>query len=521
MVLPIVIAGSVFLLIVLALCMYVKATPAVAYIISGLRKQPRILIGKGTVRIPILERLDKLFLGQVTVDVKTSVPVPTHDYIDVMVDAVCKLQVDVNQIQLAARNFLNMSERAMAEQVKDSLEGNMREVIGAINLQNLITDRDAFSDQIQKKAAADMSKLGLNVISCNIQNIQDKNGLIENLGADNTYKIRKEAAITKANAERDIKVAQALAAQESNNAQVASETVIAEKQNELAIKKADLKKASDIKKAEADAAYAIQEQEQLKTVNVAKVEAEAAKQIRAKERQKEINVAAVEADVAKAMKEQELREQEIAIRQKQLEAEVNKQAEADKFQKETNAAAELEQRKRRAEAEAYEAEQKARAIKAKAEADLFAAEQEANGIKAKGIAEATAKQAVLMAEAEGIRAKGMAEAEAMEKKAEAYQKSEFAKLEMLTELQKAVLPAIAENIAKPMGNIDSINVYGTSGTEASGVAANVPTVMRQTFDVMKSATGVDMVDLVNAHSIHAQTDRNVNIEGDGLAVVTK
>ena len=49
------------------------------------------------------------------------------------------------------------------------------------------------------------------MISCNIQNITDNEGLIKNLGADNTFKIRKDAAITKAMAERDIAIAEAKA----------------------------------------------------------------------------------------------------------------------------------------------------------------------------------------------------------------------------------------------------------------------------------------------------------------------
>ena len=147
-VIPIVLLG------VALLAMYVKAPPSVAYILSGLRKEPRVLIGTGGFKVPIIERLDKTFLGQISVDVKTSMPVPTHDFIDVMVDAVCKVRAlpTPEGIRLAAKNFLNMTADEIARSVKDSLEGNMREVIGAISLQGLVTDRDAFSDQIQQKA---------------------------------------------------------------------------------------------------------------------------------------------------------------------------------------------------------------------------------------------------------------------------------------------------------------------------------------------------------------------------------
>lgn len=489
---------------VVLLAMYVKAPPSVAYILSGLRKEPRVLIGTGGFKVPIIERLDKVFLGQTTVDVKTSMPVPTHDFIDVMVDAVCKVRVipDPAGIRLAAKNFLNMTAEDIAKSVKDSLEGNMREVIGAISLQGLVTDRDAFSDQIQQKAAKDMAKLGLEVISCNIQNITDQKGLIEGLGADNTYKIRKDAAITKANAEKDIQIAESEAKKAANDVRVKAETEIAERNNELAIRQADLKRESDTKKAEADAAYEIQKQEQQKTVNEKTVDAK----------------------IAQTKREQILADEQVKVTENKLRAEVNAQsdaqkysievdAQARKFKMETDAQAELERQKRDAEAKAYMAEQEAKAVKAKADAAKYAALQEAAGIEAKGKAEAAAKQAVLEAEAEGIRAKGNAEAEAMDKKAEAYKRSDFARLEMVLEMQKAVLPQMAENVAKPMSQIGDVTIYGTSGNEMSGLSNNVPTVMKQTFDLVKDATGVDMSNIVMANSLDAKVNKNINLNG--------
>jgi flotillin len=499
-----IILGVIVLLVVLLLTMYVKAPPSESYILSGLKKTSRLLIGTGGFKVPIIERLDKLFLGEVSVDVKTSMPVPTHDFIDVMVDAVCKVRVNpsTNDIHLASKNYLNMDSKQIAYSIKDSLEGNMREVIGAISLQGLVTDRDAFSDQIQQKAAKDMAKLGLEILSCNIQNITDQKGLIEGLGADNTYKIRKDAAITKANAEKEIAIAESDAEKAANDVRVKNETEIAERNNELAIKQADLKKISDTKKAEADAAYLIQKQEQMKTINVKTVDAE----------------------IEKTKREQILAEEQVKVTENELRATVNAKADAAKYQTEinakarkfemeTDAQAELEQKKREAEAKAYMAEQEAKALKAKADAAKYAALQEAAGIEAKGKAEAAATQAKLSAEAEGIRAKGDAEAEAMDKKAEAFKKSEFAKLEMVLEMQKTVLPQVAESVARPMSQIGDVTIYGTTGSEVSGVSQNVPAVMKQSFDIVKDVTGVDMADVMRASTIDAKTNHNIVVEG--------
>lgn len=496
-----VIAVVLILLVICGFAMYVKAPPSYAYILSGIRKAPRVLVGTGGFKVPILERLDKVFLGQVTVDVKTSVPVPTHDFIDVMVDAVCKVRAlpTPEGTRLAAKNFLNMEPKAIAAEIQDSLEGNMREVVGAISLQNLVTDRDAFSDQIQKKANTDMEKLGLEILSCNIQNITDQKGLIEGLGADNTYKIRKDASITKANSEKEIAIAEQNAKKEANDVRVKTETEIAERNNELAIKQADLKTISDTKKAEADAAYEIQKQEQLKTIN-----------------QK-----TVDAQIEQTKREQILSEEKIKITENELKAQINAKADAGKYQTEVNAQADLEQKKREAEAKTYMAEQEAKAVRAKADADMYAAQQQATAIEAKGKAEAAATKAKLEAEAAGILAKGNAEAEAMEKKAEAYKKSDYAKLEMITKMAEAVLPSMAQHIAEPMGNIDKVNIYGSNGSDVSGMSDNVPVIMRKTMDTLSDATGVDMKDILKSQTIQAKTDKNLNIDGNPVVQVKK
>ena len=240
----------VILVIIIITQGYVKAPPDHAYIISGLRKQPRVLIGRAGIKIPFFEQLDKLYLGQITVDIKTDEYIPTNDFINVMVDAVAKIRVadDDERMKLAMRNFLNKEPANIAADLQDSLQGNMREIIGTLTLRAINTDRDSFSDQVMIKASKDMEKLGIDILSCNIQNVTDEHGLIQDLGMDNTSKIRKDASIAKAEAERDIAIAQAAADNAANDARVAAETEIAQKNNELAIKKAELQKASDTKK---------------------------------------------------------------------------------------------------------------------------------------------------------------------------------------------------------------------------------------------------------------------------------
>ena len=252
-------AAVCVLLAVIVFISYVKAPPSNAYIISGLSKEPRVLIGSGGFRIPFFERLDVVYLGQISVDIKTDVSVPTKDFINVDVDAIAKVRVTPTSegTRLAAKNFLNMTPSQITEQLKESLQGNMREIIGTLELKPLNNDRDGFSDQVMKKASPDMAKLGIEIISCNIQNVTDKEGAIKDLGADNLARIKKDAAINRATAERDVKIETAKAEKEANDARIDADTAIAVKKNDLALKQASLKKQADTAKAEADAAYKI------------------------------------------------------------------------------------------------------------------------------------------------------------------------------------------------------------------------------------------------------------------------
>lgn len=478
---------------------YVKAPPDMAFIISGFKKKSKVVIGRASIRIPFFERLDKLNLRLIPIDVKTSNAVPTADYININIDATVNVKISnqPDKLRLAAENFLNKNTEYIAGVAREVLEGNVREIVGRMRLEEMVSDRQKFATLVKENAEPDLAAMGLDIISFNVQNFVDGNDVIENLGIDNIVKIKKAAAIARAESERDIKVAQAAADKESNDAAVAAQTEIAKKQNELAIKKSELQRESDTKRAIADAAYEIQKEEQRKT----------------------IEITTANADIAKQEREIELKQKQVAVKERALEAEVKKQAEAEKYAAQQKADALLYQRQKEAEAQQFEAQRVAEARKAQAEADRYSKEQEAEGIKAFGEAEAAAVRAKGVAEAEAIQAKGVAEAEAMEKKAEAYAKYNKA---AVAEMMIKVLPDIAGKIAEPLSQIDKITIIGGDGG-ANGVeqvAGNVPAVMAKLFESMKETTGIDLANIINADSYDAKVNKNITVNGlDGMNVM--
>lgn len=470
----IIVGVVVVALILIVMTGYVKSPSDTAYIISGLKKEPKYVIGRSSIRIPFLQRMDKLMLKMISVDVKTEESVPTNDYINVNIDSAVKVKVssDPAKMKIAASNFLNKNEDYIRSSVVDVLQGNVREIIGQMKLEEIVQDRKKFADKVQENAAPDMAKMGLDIVSFNVQNVTDNGNVIENLGIDRVVSISKSAQISRAESERDIAVAKAAAEKQANDARVEAETAIAEQNNALEIKKQELKKQSDIKKAEADAAYEIQEQEQRKT----------------------IEIATADANIAKQEKEAEIKEKEIAVKEKSLDAEVKKQADAEKYA-----------RIQKADADKYEAEQKA-------EAEKITKLKEAEAIQARSIAEAEGTKAKGIAEAEAIKAKGLAEAEAMEKKAEAMAK--YGKAAM-TDMIIKVLPQMAEAIAKPLESIDKVSIIGGAGDSGmSTISDNVPQVLAKTIESVKETTGFDLTEVMKANTYDARVNNNLNITTD-------
>ncbi len=428
---------------------YIKAPPDTAIIISGLAKKRRILIGRAGFRIPFFERIDRLSLSVMQVDIKTSEAVPTNEFINVMVDGVANIKIssDPKLIELAAENLLGKTRQELISLITQVLEGNMREIVGSVGLKEMVQDRQGVALKIKENVEPDMARLGLEVVNFNIQNFCDAAGTIENMGIDNVEQIRKNAQIAKANAQRDIAIATSEAQEEANAVKVEREIRIAEQNAQLAIQQAEMQIRADSKRAEADAAYAIQQEQQRLTIEVARTEA----------------------DIARRQKEAELAEAEIAIRERQLDADIRKRADAERYQAEQEAEAELIRRQREADARKYESERQAEARRAEADALRYAMEQEAAGIRAKGIAEA----------------------EAIEKKAEAQKKMGEASV---IDMYLSALPEVVRSAAAPLAQTEKIVMYGDGNP--TRLVRDVMTSADQIMEGVRQTTGIDLGSLL-------------------------
>ena len=463
-IIPIILAAAVLLFFL----GYLKAPPDTAFVISGLGKR-RILIGKAGWRFPFLERVDKLPLNVMQVNVKTSEAVPTNEFINVSVDGVANIKISSRPelLNRAAESLLGLRPDAMVTLVTQVLEGNMREIVGSVGLKEMVQDRQGVARKITENVVPDMEKLGIEVVNFNIQNFRDAAGTIENMGIDNVEQIRKNAQIAKANAQRDIAIATAEAQQQANAVRAEAEKKIAVQNAELAVQQSDMQVRSDTKKAEADAAYAIQQETQRKTIEITKANA----------------------DIARKEKESELADREIALQERKLDAEIRKQADAMKYQAEKEAEAQLITRQREADAKKYEIAQQAEALRIEAEAHKYQVEQQAAARRA----EAEAMRYYMEQEAEGIRAKGVAEAEAIERKADAQKRMGEASV---LEMYLTALPEVVKNAASPLAQTEKIVMYGDGNS--SKLVKDVMLSASQVLEGIRESTGLDIRELISA-----------------------
>ena len=466
------IGAVVLILLILFAAGYTKAGPDEAIMISGLGKK-KILIGKAGYRLPFFQRKDKVHLKAFQVDVRTNEAIPTKDYVNITVDAVANLKISDKPeiLERAFQTLLCISEKDRGAQVQQVLQGNLREIIGTVSIQELVRDRQNVATQVANNVVPDMAKLGIELINFNIQNFNDNDNVINNLGAENIANIAKQASIAKAQAERDVIIAQSEANEIANKSKVEANTKILQQNTELSLQQSALKQKTDTAKAVADAAYAIEQQK----------------------RQTEINIAQVNAAIAKREREVDLGNKEVELRERQLQAEINKKADAEKYKAQMEADADLYSRQKAAEAKKFELEQQAEMIKIQAEADKVAKQKAAEALQI----EAEAKKQAALSEAEGIKAKGEAEAEAILKKAEAMkQYGEAATLQLI--LDSDVLPKVVEAYSKPMAealsHIDSITMYGEGNT--AKLNEEITKNGTQIFSGLEKATGLDIKSLL-------------------------
>src|SRR3984885_1777298 len=238
-----------FFLAVLAK-LFRKAGPHEALIIYGLRGT-RIVKGGGTIIYPMIEQCRELSLELMSFDVAPQQSLYTKQGVAVTIEAVAQIKVksDPESIRTASEQFLTKRPEQREGLIRLVMEGHLRGIIGQLTVEQIVKEPEMVGDRMRATCADDMNKMGLEVISFTIKEVRDKNEYITNMGRPDVARIRRDADVASAEADRDTAIKRAIALRESATAKaqadqerVAAETASlarqAEAQRDLEVKKA-------------------------------------------------------------------------------------------------------------------------------------------------------------------------------------------------------------------------------------------------------------------------------------------
>ena len=203
MAIPVVIA--VVVIVIIACSCYTVAPTDRVLVITGPGGR-RFVIGKSALIVPFVMRRDWLNLGVIQVKLQTEQSIPTRDALLIDVGAVANVQirtksyvdkdgVEHNPLEIAARNYLNQDKTKMMTDVSEVLLGKMREAIGSTDIRHLMQNRDEFNATIANAAYDDMLALGLELVTFNVQDFSDQQGVIADHGAGETMSIEPRAVV--------------------------------------------------------------------------------------------------------------------------------------------------------------------------------------------------------------------------------------------------------------------------------------------------------------------------------------
>lgn len=244
------VAGVVLLFIVLIMQQFVYiARPNEVFIFSGRSNTLpdgtqvgyRLVHGGFALRIPILEKVDRMDLITMPIDIEVHNAYSAGG-IPLSVSAIANVKVSSSPqiIANAVERFLGRDANEIRRVAKESLEGHIRGVVARMTPEEVNEDRLKFADEMVQEAGEDFDRLGLTLDTLKVQSVSDEVSYLDSIGRERLANVISTAEIAESTAKADAEEAQAEATRKGQVANEQAETVIRESENELREVKAQL-----------------------------------------------------------------------------------------------------------------------------------------------------------------------------------------------------------------------------------------------------------------------------------------
>ena len=200
---------------------YMKAEPNEALIFTGRKYKTQVIapdgaarnivrgwravVGGASLRIPVIERVSRMSLELMNLSEVKVVEAYSKEGVPVSIEAVANVKISSEEDMLsrAVERFLSTSRDQIQRIIKETLEGQLRDIIGVLTVEELYQKRDMFVAKVLQQAGEELAKIGVIIDIINIQDIRDDRGYLEALGIKRTAEVKRDAAIGRAEADRD------------------------------------------------------------------------------------------------------------------------------------------------------------------------------------------------------------------------------------------------------------------------------------------------------------------------------
>ena len=201
----------------------------------------RYIAGGRSIRWPIVERVDRMDLTTMPIDIKIRGAYAKGN-IPVNADAIANVKVSLTEPYLhhAIERFLGRAQEEIRKVAKETLEGTLRDVIAQLTPEQINHDRQELSEQLRNAVREDIAKLGLQVDTFKIQHVTDEVNYLDSISRVRIAEVIRDAEIAESNANRESEQAIAAARSRGHVAVEQSKATIAQSENELARVKAEL-----------------------------------------------------------------------------------------------------------------------------------------------------------------------------------------------------------------------------------------------------------------------------------------
>lgn len=258
--------------------------PNMAAVLTGRnRKLPsgeevgyRSVSGGRAMKVPIIETVQYVSLETFPIEISVTNAFSKGN-IPLNIEAIANVKIASEPETVfnnAVERILGKTEDEIMAMAKDTLMGNLRGVLATLTPEEVNEDRLGFASALAEDAGEDLSALGFHLDVLKIQNVSDERGYLEAIGRKKSAEAVRDAEIAEADAAAETRQRQATARKVAEVKEAEADVTIAEAQNLLRVRKAELDQEAQIAERTALVKAQEAEVEAQKTLEARRVERE-------------------------------------------------------------------------------------------------------------------------------------------------------------------------------------------------------------------------------------------------------